>query len=176
MIDHDGALLVDPLVIHARHLESRSRGGAMASWTAQTEMVALPDEVMAMLTRPEAIARWAPIPFELIDFDRDRLRSGDTVRVCGVLAGRSLEFEVEVVEAEDGRLALAANGPIQIDVEYVTRAVERGSEVRARVEVSGRGLMGRVLAGATDALLAAGALNSAVGRIAREVRPALATA
>jgi uncharacterized protein YndB with AHSA1/START domain len=148
----------------------------MGTWTAQTEMVGLPEEVMAMLTRPDAIARWAPIPFELVDFDRDRLRSGDTVRVCGVLAGRSLEFEVEVAEAEDGRLALVATGPIQIDVEYVTRAVESGSEIRARVDVSGRGLMGRVLAGATDALLAAGALDSAVGRIASELSPAMAAA
>jgi hypothetical protein len=35
--------------------------------------------------------------------------------------------------------------------------------------------MGRVLARATDALLAAGALNTAVGRIARELQPAVAT-
>jgi hypothetical protein len=131
---------------------------------------------MVMLTCPDAIARWAPIPFEVLDFDQDRLQAGDRVRVSGVLAGRSLEFEVEVAKAEDGRLVLAADGPIHIDVEYVTRPVDRGSEVRARVEVSGRGVMGRVLARATDALLAAGALNSAVGRIAREVQPSLATA
>lgn len=128
-----------------------------------------------MLTSPDAIARWAPIPFELVDFDHDRLHSGDTLRVCGVLAGRSLEFDVEVSEAEDGRLALAASGPIDIDVEYVTRPVDRGSEVRARVEVSGRGVMGRVLARATDALLAAGALHSAVGRIAHELQPPVLT-
>ena len=83
---------------------------------------------------------------------------------------------MDVAEAEAGRLALAANGPIQIDVEYVTRAARRGSEVSARVAVSGRGLMGRVLAGAADTLLAAGALNNAVGRIAHEVRPARAVA
>ncbi len=176
MIDRDDALLVDPLVVHEQHFQSSSRGEAMGTWTAQTETVGLPEDVMAMLTRPDAIARWAPIPFELIDFDRDRLHSGDRVRVCGVLAGRHLDFEVDVAEAEDGRLALVATGPIQIDVEYVARAVEHGSEVRARVDVSGRGLMGRVLASATDALLAAGALNSAVGRIAHEVRPALAAA
>jgi hypothetical protein len=34
--------------------------------------------------------------------------------------------------------------------------------------------MGRVLAQATDAVLAAGALNTAVGRIGREFEPALA--
>ncbi len=148
----------------------------MGTWIAKTRTPGLPDEVMVVLTCPDAIARWAPIPFEVVDFDQDRLHSGDTIRVCGMLTGRSLEFEVEVAEAEDGRLALAANGPIHIDVEYVTRAVDRGSEVRARVEVSGRGVMGRVLARATDALLAAGALNSAVGRIAHELQPPIATA
>ena len=78
-------------------------------------------------------------------------------------AGRSLEFEVAVTEAEDGRLALAADGPTHIDVEYVTRPVDRGSEVCARVEVSGRGVMGRVLARATDALLAAGGGGGGAG-------------
>jgi hypothetical protein len=146
----------------------------MGTWVTQTKMGGVPDEVLELLTRTDAIARWTPIPFELVDFDGDRLAAGDRVRVCGMLAGRSLEFEVDVADAEDGRLALAAKGPIHIDVEYVARAVAVGSEVSAKVAVSGQGLMGRVLAKATDALLAAGALNSAVGRIARELEPALA--
>jgi hypothetical protein len=137
-------------------------------------MEGVPDDVLELLTRPDAIARWAPIPFQVIDFERERLTAGDRVRVCGALAGRSVEFEVDVAEAEEGRLALAASGPIRIEVEYVARPSEQGSELRARVAVSGQGLWGRVLAGVTDALLAAGALNSAVGRIARELEPALA--
>jgi hypothetical protein len=136
-------------------------------------MGGLPDEVLELLTRPEAIARWTPIPFELVDFDGDRLETGDNVRVCGLLAGRALEFEVDVAAADDGRLALQASGPIRIDVEYVAQAVARGSELRACVAVSGQGLIGRMLARATDALLAAGALQSAVGRIARELETAL---
>jgi hypothetical protein len=146
----------------------------MATWTARTRVAGLPDEVMALLTEPDAIARWAPIAFEVRDFDGERLLAGDRVRVHGGLAGRSLEFEVEVAEVEDGRLVLTAVGPIRLDVEYLAVAVENGSEIRASVAVSGRGLMGRVLAQATDALLAAGALSTAVGRIARELEPALA--
>lgn len=143
----------------------------MGTWVTEKRMEGVPDEVLELLTRPEAIARWTPIPFELVDFRGDRLGAGDKVRVCGMLAGRSLEFEVDVADAGDGRLALVATGPIHIDVEYVARAAPRGSEVRARVAVTGQGLRGRVLAKATDALLAAGALNSAVGRIARELAP-----
>jgi hypothetical protein len=85
--------------------------------------------------------------------------------VRGGLAGRNLEFDVEVFAADDGRLSLVASGPISIDVEYVVTPVSDGSEVRASVSVQGSGLMGRLLAQATDALLAAGALQTAVNRI-----------
>lgn len=143
----------------------------MGTWSAHTRVAGLPDEVLALLTEPEAIARWAPIAFEVIDFDGDRLRAGDQVSVRGNLAGRSLDFAVDVSEADDGYLALAASGPIRLDVEYVAVATEDGSEVRATVAVTGRGLIGRVLAQATDTLLAAGALSTAIGRIARELEP-----
>ena len=146
----------------------------MATWTAQTRVAGLPDDVLALLTEPEAIARWAPISFDVVDFDGDRLCAGDRVRVCGFLAGRSLKFDVNVAEADGGCLTLTATGPITLDVEYIAVATEDGSEVRATVAVSGRGLIGRVLAQATDAILAAGALSTAVGRIARELEPALA--
>jgi len=146
----------------------------MATWTARTHVAGLPHEVLALLTEPDAIARWAPIAFEVVDFERKRLRAGDRVRVRGALTGRSLEFEVDVAEAEDGRLLLSAIGPIRFDVEYLAVALDDGTDVRASVAVSGRGLIGRLIAQAADALLAAGALKTAVDRIARELEPALA--
>ena len=146
----------------------------MATWTAHTRAAGDPDEVLALLTEPDAIARWAPIGFEVIDFDGERLRAGDRVLVRGALAGRAMQFEVQVSEADDGRLMLSASGPIRLDVEYIAVAVGHGSEVRASVTVSGGGLVGRLLAQATDALLAAGALSTAVRAIARELEPALA--
>lgn len=146
----------------------------MGTWTAQTRVAGLPDDVLALLTEPDAIARWAPIAFDVVDFERRRLRAGDRVRVRGGLTGRSLEFEVEVAEADDGRLVLTAIGPIRLDVEYLAVAVDEGSEIRASIAVSGRGLIGRLIAQAADALLAAGALSTAVDRIARELEPAFA--
>jgi hypothetical protein len=137
-------------------------------------MAGRPEDVMGLLTQPDAIARWAPIPFEVIDFDGDRLLAGDTALVRGGLAGRNLEFTVDVAEASDHRLALTASGPIDIDVEYVAEEIPDGTNVRARVDVSGKGLIGRVVANATDALLRAGALRAAVSRIARELEPASA--
>ena len=147
----------------------------MRTWTTQTTVTGLPDEVLALLTEPDAIARWTPVPFELIDLDTDRLVAGSRARVRGRLAGRTLEFEVEVMAADDERLALVATGPISIDVEYRLRPATRGSDLRASVSIRGSGLLGRILAQATDALLAAGALEVAVSRIRRQLEPALAT-
>jgi polyketide cyclase/dehydrase/lipid transport protein len=144
----------------------------MATWTAQTTTRGHPDEVLTVLTDPDEIARWAPIPFELVDFDGQRLIAGDKVRVRGALGGPTVQFEVEVAEADDGRLALTATGPIRLDVEYEAVATDHGSQVRASVAVSGSGLRGRILARATDALLAGGALTGAVRRIADQLAPA----
>lgn len=146
----------------------------MRTWTTQTTVTGLPDEVLAMLTEPDAIERWTPVPFELIDLNTGRLVAGSRARVRGRLAGRTLEFDVEVLAANDERLALVATGPISIDVEYALRPAAGGSELRASVSIQGKGLLGRVLAHATDALLAAGALDLAVSRIGRQLKPALA--
>jgi hypothetical protein len=146
----------------------------MRTWTAQTTVTCLPEEILALLTEPEAIARWTPVPFELIELDTDRLVAGSRARVRGRLAGRTLEFDVEVLAADDERLALIATGPISIDVEYAMRRASRGSEMRASVSIHGSGLIGRVLAQATDAVLAAGALDLAVRRIGRQLSPAVA--
>jgi hypothetical protein len=146
----------------------------MRTWTTQTTITGLPDEVLALLTEPEAIACWTPVPFELIDLNTDRLVAGSQARVRGQLAGRTLEFDVEVLAADDERLALLATGPISIDVQYTVRPAAGGSELRASVSVHGSGLIGRILAQATDALLAAGALDLAVSRIGRQLRPAVA--
>jgi len=146
----------------------------MRKWTTQTTVTGLPEEILALLTEPGAIANWTPVPFELIEFDGDRLVTGSRARVRGHLAGRTLELDVEVLAADDERLALVATGPISIDVEYALRPAAGGSELHASVSVCGSGLIGRVLAQATDALLAAGALDLAVSRIGRQLKPALA--
>lgn len=144
----------------------------MSIWMHETRCHGTPEDVLRLLTEADAIARWSPVPFELVDFDRQRLRRGDRVRVRGALGGRSVEFVVDVADAGHERLCLTASGPIEIDVEYVARASARGSELSASIGVAGRGIRGRLLAGATDALLAAGALRASMARIARELEPA----
>ena len=131
---------------------------------------AAPCDVLALLTAPDAIATWAPVPFEVDELDGRRLRTGSRARVSGGLAGRRVAFDVDVHHADDGYLALTADGPVGLDVEYVVTPTDAGSEVRASVSVRrGDGLLGRVLAQATSALLSGGALELALGRITREL-------
>jgi len=146
----------------------------MSAWSSNATVPAPPAEVLAFLTEPEAIARWAPVPFEVLALDGERLRSGSHARVAGHLAGRSVQFDVDVLRASDDRLELVADGPISLGVRYVLRPVGERSHVDASVSVEGRGLFGRVLAKATEALLAAGALRLSLERLEREVQPAFA--
>jgi hypothetical protein len=145
------------------------------TWTTETWVAGAPAQVLELLTQPDAIARWAPIPFEVLDLDSERLVAGTRARVSGALAGRRLEFEVQIREADEERLSLVAHGPVSIGADYDLAPADGGSDVRAAVSVSGRGLLGRALAGAFDAVLAAGALRACVARIGRELnQPALA--
>jgi hypothetical protein len=131
---------------------------------------AAPDDVLALLTAPDAIATWAPVAFEIDEIDGRRLRTGSRARVSGGLAGRRVAFDVDVHRVDSGCLALTAEGPVGLDVEYLVTPTDGGSEVRASVSVRrGEGLLGRVLAQATGALLSGGALDVALGRIAREL-------
>ena len=141
----------------------------MRTWTATTTTAARPQDVLEVLTDPDACSRWAPLPFEVDELDGRRLATGSRARVSGSLAGKRVGFDVEVHEASDRGLMLAADGPVGFDVEYQLAAVAGGSEVRASVSVrpSG-GFAGRQLAQATSALLSAGALEAALNRVARE--------
>ena len=148
----------------------------MAQFTAKTIVKAPREQVLGVLTDPDEIRSWSPIPFEVEQLDGRRLKAGGLTRVSGSLAGRRVGFEVEIHAADADGLELTAAGPISIDVRYALEPVEGGSEVRASVGVrGGSGLTGRLLASATSALLKGGALDLATGRIARaaEAAPSL---
>jgi hypothetical protein len=146
----------------------------MCSWQSNATIPGSPTDILELLTEPEAIARWAPVPFEVVALDGARLESGTRARVVGRLAGRSVEFHVDVLSASHERLELVAHGPISLDVRYRLRPAGTWSEIEATVAVEGRGLLGRVLAKATETLLAGGALRMSLERLARELQPALA--
>jgi uncharacterized protein YndB with AHSA1/START domain len=141
----------------------------MRTWTATTTVAAAPEAVLDVLTDPDAVARWAPVPFDVDELDGRRLLAGSRARVSGKLAGRRVGFDVLVHDADERRLALTADGPVAMDVAYKLQPTTGGSEVCASVSLRpAGGLFGRVLAEATGALLTAGALQAAVSRLARE--------
>jgi hypothetical protein len=137
----------------------------LRTWTADIWTTAEPSEVLAQLTDPDAIARWSPVDFETVDLDEERLRTGAHLRVRGVIVGRPVEFAVDVLVCDETCLALLAEGPLRLEVEYLVCPRDCGSEVSAAVTVHGRGMLGRLVAAAAEALLAAGALGDALHRI-----------
>jgi hypothetical protein len=160
---------------------SRARGGSlvvMAQWTTSTQANARPDQVLEVLTDPDAIRLWSPIDFDVEDLDGVRLAAGSTARVSGKLAGVRVGFDVEVHAADVDGVELTAHGPIGIDVRYELAPAAGGSEVTASISLRrGGGITGRILSQATAALLSAGALDGAAKGIARAAeQPALAAA
>jgi hypothetical protein len=145
----------------------------MAHFTARTTANADPEQVLQVLTDPDEIRSWSPIPFEVEDLDGLKLEAGSVARVSGCLAGKRVGFDVEVHTADTSGLELTAEGPISIDVLYELEPVNGGSEVTASIGLrDGAGLTGRLLTGATGVLLKGGALNAAAGRIARAAESA----
>jgi hypothetical protein len=145
----------------------------MKEWTTITTVKAKPEAVLDILTDPEACRRWAPIDFDVDGLRGRRLRCGSKAYVSGRLAGKHVGFDVEVHEAVDGRLRLSADGPVGFDVRYDLSPAPEGSEVRASVSVrAAKGLIGRLLAEATNSLLAGGALQAAMARLGTEAAAA----
>jgi hypothetical protein len=140
----------------------------MAEWSATTITKASPERVLEVLTQPEEIRRWSPVDFDLDDLESSRLAPGTRARVTGRLAGVRVGFDVEVHAADHDVLKLSADGPVGLDVRYELAPADTGSELYASVSLRrGGGISGRLVANATAALLAAGALEGAAGRIAR---------
>jgi hypothetical protein len=99
--------------------------------------------------------------------------------VTGKVAGVRVGFDVEVHAADQDVLELSADGPVGLDVRYELAPADTGSALYASVSLRrGGGITGRLVANATAALLTAGALDGAAGRIARaaEGQPELALA
>jgi hypothetical protein len=151
----------------------------MSQWTATARANATPDQVLEVLTHPDEIRRWSPVDFDSDDLDGRRLAAGTRGRVVGRLAGVRVGFDVEVHTVDDARLELSAHGPIGLDVRYDLKGDDSGAQLNASVSMRpSDGLTGRLVANATAALLSAGALEGAAGRIARvaESQPGVAIA
>ncbi len=141
----------------------------MGTWETRTCVETRPERVLELLTDPGACERWSPVAFDVEGLNCERLAPGAKVRLGGRIAGRSVGFDVRILEADEHLLELKASGPFDITARYEARRARTGrTELQARVSVTGAGLTGRLLSRAADALLAGGALDTALSRIARE--------
>jgi hypothetical protein len=139
------------------------------TWRSDIAVRADPEHVLDTLTDVDACEAWAPVGFRVDELESHRLRAGSTTNVSGKLAGCRLRFRVEVFDADSERLVLRAVGPVEMFASYVVRPSDRGSRVDAAISIRrGRGAGAAIAAGATSGLLAAGALDLALARIARE--------
>ena len=76
----------------------------MPEFTTHTTADAAPEQVLQVLTDPDEIASWSPIPFKVEDLDGLRLEAGSRARVSGSLAGKRVGFDIEVHAADEGGL------------------------------------------------------------------------
>jgi hypothetical protein len=147
-------------------LRSNSGSADADVWTASATLRSDADEVLRALTRPDSIAQWAPVSFDVDGLAGSRLRAGSRERVSGSIAGITVAFDVEVTRADRERLELVAHGPVSLDVAYSFSEHNDGVIVNAQVGLRRhRGLAAQVLRAAVGALLNAGALGSALRRL-----------
>ena len=94
--------------------------------------------------------------------------------MTGKVAGVRVGFDVEVHAADEELLELSRRRSDRHRRALRARSPRTtGSEVRASVSLRrGGGITGRLVANATAALLSAGVLDGAAGRIARAAEPA----
>ena len=125
--------------------------------------------------RPERHPDWSPVPFELDGGARGSpcRRGQPRPASSGSLAGLRVGFDVQVHSADADGLRLNADGPVAIDVDYGVASSPAPAARSGAVSLRrARGLGGRVIGKATEALLAGGALERATTRIARAAEDA----
>jgi hypothetical protein len=141
----------------------------LRTWRSRIAVQAAPELVLETLTDVSACRAWSPVGFTVDGLHGPRLRPGATPRVSGNLGGRRVHFQVEVLQADAERLRLYATGPVEMVVDYAVEAASPGSSVGAAVSVrAAPGWIGTVSERLTRLLLAGGALNHALARMARE--------
>jgi hypothetical protein len=141
----------------------------MDTWLSQIDIRAQPERVLETLTDVRACRAWSPVGFDVGGLESGRLRAGTRVAVSGAIVGRRVRFCVEIVRADSERLLLRAAGPVEMLADYVVRPAADGSLLHASISVRrSTGGGARLAARAISVLLAMGALNQTLARIARE--------
>jgi len=149
----------------------------MSTHIANQTVTAEPAQLLEVLTDPAACGRWAPVAFSSDQAPGERLEAGTRTTLRGRIAGRNVTFDTHVVAADERGLSLRATGPVRFDVDYRLTPAERRTLIEAQVALGQtRGITGAIIARATSAILAAGALRFALRAIAAEAEQLQQTA
>lgn len=146
-----------------------AHGTAPRVWRSGMAVRADRQHVLDALTEVDACRAWTPVDFNVDAPDVERLLAGTRVPVSGALAGHRVRFCVEVFAADADGLVLRASGPVDLTAHYEVHELPHGSQVEAAIAVRhGSGRLGGALARVTSGLLAGGALNRTLRRMAAE--------
>jgi Polyketide cyclase / dehydrase and lipid transport len=116
-----------------------------------------PARVLAVATTAGDMAAWFPLPVELDGVPPERrFDVGESHDVHVRLAGHGFAARVTLEAASEQGYVLAAHGALDMVISGALAPHPRGCEVRARIEVRGRGLRGRVLEAAARPLIGPG--------------------
>ena len=110
----------------------------MAQFTTHTTANATPEQVLQVLTDPDEIRGWSPVPFEVEDLDGRRLAAGSQARVSGNLAGVPRRLRRRGARRRRRRPRADRRGPDRVRRPLRPRAARRGSEVTASVALHRR--------------------------------------
>ena len=102
---------------------------AMSVWTTSTQANARPEQVLEVLTDPDAIRLWSPIDFDVEDLHGVRLAAGRTARVSGKLAAASISLRrgggITGRLLSQATAALLSAGALDGAARSIARAAER---------------------------------------------------
>jgi hypothetical protein len=130
---------------------------------AEVVVGAPPRALADRLTDPDAPAAWFPVRVEANGRRPRRWRAGSRFTVIAAIRGEQVRMAVTVRRADADGVAFVADGPVALHCDLRFERDGRSvTRVRAHVDVTGRGIAGDAVAGATAALLRGGALDHAL--------------
>jgi hypothetical protein len=139
---------------------------------AEAEVVvgAPPRALADRLADPDAAAAWFPVRVEPNGRRPRRWRAGSRFIVVAAIRGEDVRMAVTVRRVDADGVAFLAEGLVALDCDLrFEREARSATRVRAQVDMTGRGIAGDAVAGATAALLRGGALDHALQVVKDEV-------
>jgi hypothetical protein len=135
---------------------------------AKTRVNASAAQLLQVLSTPEMVRRWFPVPCTF-DSNPQTLQAGGSYPVTGHLAGKTVACTLDVHACNEHEVQFTLTGSLIVDLCATIDAQDSHclTEVFAGVR-SGGGIKGKLMASAATALIKGGALGKALSDIRHE--------